>query len=101
MLKHLSLALITVLSLLFVAACSLTMYVNLCSNDWAGMEPWFGEEPEILSTRSSEYSTTWTVKEDRERLKELAATLHAEPLSPDAAALRMRVDGQILRPSNP
>lgn len=83
MLKHLSLALLSVISLLFVAACGLTMYVNLCSNDWEGPEPWFGEEPEILSTSFSEYGTTWTMKEDRERLKELAATLHAEPLSPD------------------
>lgn len=83
MLKRLSLALLSVLSLLFVAACGLTMYVNLCSNDWAGLEPWFGEEPEILSTSFSEYGTTWTMKEDRERLKQLAATLHAEPLSPD------------------
>lgn len=81
--KRLSLALLSLLSLLFVAACSLTMYANLCSNDWAGLKPWFGEEPEILSIRSSEYGTTWTVKEDRERLKQLAASLHAVPLSPD------------------
>lgn len=80
MLKHLSLSL---LSLLFVAVCGLTMYDNLCSNDWADVEPWFGEEPEILSTSSSEYGTTWTVKEDRERLKQLAETLHAVPFSPD------------------
>lgn len=83
MLKRLSLALLSVLSLLFVAACGLTMYDNLCSNDWADVEPWFGEEPEILSTSSSEYGTTWTVKEDRERLKQLAETLHAVPHSPD------------------
>lgn len=81
--KRFAIALLSVLSLLFVAACSLTMYVNLCSNDWAGLEPWFGEEPEILSTSFSEYGTTWTMKEDRERLKQLAATLHAVPLSPD------------------
>lgn len=83
MLKHLSLALLSVLSLLFVAACSLTMYGNLCSNDWADLEPWFGEEPVILSVDSSEHFTMWTVKEDRERLKQLAASLHAVPLSPD------------------
>lgn len=83
MLKRLSLALLSVLSLLFIATCALTMYCNLCSNDWADVEPWFGEEPEILSTSSSEYTTTWTVKEDRERLKQLAATLHAAPRSPD------------------
>lgn len=84
MLKHLSLSLLSLLSLLFVAVCGLTMYDNLCSNDWADVEPWFGEEPEILSTSSSEYGTTWTVKEDRERLKQLAETLHAVPHSPDA-----------------
>lgn len=86
MLKRLSLALLSVLSLLFVAVCGLTMYDNLCSNDWADVEPWFGEEPEILSTSSSEYGTTWTVKEDKERLKQLAETLHAVPHSPDDEA---------------
>lgn len=83
MLKRLSLVLLSVLSLLFVAVCGLTMYDNLCSNDWADVEPWFGEEPEILSASSSEYVTTWIVKEDRERLKQLAEALHAVPLTPD------------------
>lgn len=83
MLKRLSIVLLSVLSLLFVAVCGLTMYDNLCSNDWADVEPWFGDEPEILSTSSSEYGTTWMVKEDRERLKQLAETLHAVPHSPD------------------
>lgn len=86
MLKRFSITLLSVLSLLFVAACGLTMVGILCPNDWADVEPWFGEEPVILSSRSSEYGTTWMVKEDRERLKQLAAALHAAPHSPDEDA---------------
>lgn len=83
MLKRLSIALLSVLSLLFVAACGLTMHGIHCLNDWEPFAPWFGKEPVILSANSSEYVTTWIVKEDRERLKQLAASLHAVPLSPD------------------
>lgn len=86
MLKRLSIVLLSVLSLLFVAACGLVMHSLLGLNDWEPFEPWFGKELEILSASSSEYVTTWTVKEDRERLKQLAATLHASPLSPDDEA---------------
>lgn len=83
MLKRLSIALLSVLSLLFVTACGLTMHGIHCLNDWEPFEPWFGEEPDILSASSSEYVTTWIVKEDRERLKQLAEALHAVPLTPD------------------
>lgn len=81
--KRLAITLLSVISLLFVAACGLTMHGILCLNDWEPFEAWFGEAPEILSTSSSEYTTTWTVKEDRERLKQLAEPLHAVPHSPD------------------
>lgn len=81
MLKRLSIALLSLLSTLFVAAVAGSVYNAFFSHHWADMEPWFGAEPDIISSKHGEYGSEWMVKADRARLQQIAETMHAEPCS--------------------
>lgn len=84
MLKRLSLALLSVLSLLFVAVVAGSVYNAFFSHHWGDVEPWFGAEPDIISSKHGEYGSVWMVKADKARLQQLAERMHAEPSSPGA-----------------
>lgn len=81
--KRLFRTLLSVLTLLFIAAVAGSIYNAFFAHHWADMEPWFGAEPDIISSKHGEFASVWMVKADKARLQQLAETMHAEPCSPD------------------
>lgn len=88
MTKRLAIALLSLCSLLFLAAVAGGVYGEFFSHRWAEMEPWFGAEPDIIRYSKSRRGESWEVKAEEARIRQLADALHAEPCPPEEAAAK-------------
>lgn len=72
--------LLALVCLIYVSALAYAVYGSFFDRPWKELEPWFGEEPEIIAgNRSLLGCTTWIAETSPERISELAERLHAKP----------------------
>ena len=79
MLKRLSIALITLMGLVYVLSLFLSAYGLFISRGWWVVEPWLGERPEIVY-HDTFSGSAWRVKADKARIQEIVQRLQAEPI---------------------